>query len=502
MSHLAYQPRGKNVVLDADFVVVGSGAGGAAAAATLARSGAHVVVVEAGPWRDPEHYPSTCYGAMRDLFDNWGVQVAVGRALWPVVQARCVGGTTVINSAICVRTPEDIFDLWEREHGIDVAPMREAIWRHQDDLEIELSAEPVPAASAGRSNRLAVVAADRLNIPGAHVMTRYSKGCEGSGQCLQGCRKRTKQSTNVTMIPEVQRRGGFVLSSAPVHKVLFKGTRAAGVTGRFVHPQSRKTGAKFTVHARRGVIIAASSTHTPVILRRSGLRQRPIGKYFRSHPGTGVFGVYKDPVDMNLGTTQGWSALGYREKPGIKLETLSIPPEMVASRLTGAGATLMRKLSEYRHLAMWVHSIRAESTGAVHTVMGKPFIRYGFDKPDLHRLRLGMHTVAKMHLAAGAESVIPGIYGLPYKLEAHNVDLIKQAPLDPRQYIAILSHLFGGAVMGADERRAVCDSAGRVYGVQGLAVADAAVLPTVLGVNPQHTIMAMARYVAERQLDG
>jgi enoyl-[acyl-carrier-protein] reductase (NADH) len=54
--HTAFQPRGNEIIVDADYVVVGSGAGGAAAAVTLARGGATVIVVEAGAWRDPHDY--------------------------------------------------------------------------------------------------------------------------------------------------------------------------------------------------------------------------------------------------------------------------------------------------------------------------------------------------------------------------------------------------------------------------------------------------------------
>ena len=118
--------------LEVDFVVVGSGAGGAAAAVTLARGGARVAIVEAGAWRDPEDYPSSAYGAMRDLVDDWGSQVTMGRALWPVVQARTVGGTTVINSAICVRTPDDIFDQWKNDHG--VSGLRDRVGKAQDRI--------------------------------------------------------------------------------------------------------------------------------------------------------------------------------------------------------------------------------------------------------------------------------------------------------------------------------------------------------------------------------
>src|SRR6185369_454446 len=129
------------VDLETDFVVVGSGAGGAAAAVILARAGRSVTIVEAGPWRAPEDYPSTTYGAMRDLFADWGALVTRSRALCPVVQASCVGGTTVINSAIVVRTPADCFDRWSREYGIDGESLGRRVWEHQDRLERELHAE-------------------------------------------------------------------------------------------------------------------------------------------------------------------------------------------------------------------------------------------------------------------------------------------------------------------------------------------------------------------------
>src|SRR5262249_61325791 len=102
MTHSAFQPAGKTFELEADYVVVGSGAGGATAAVTLARGGAKVIVVEAGPWRDPADYPSSVYGAMRDMLDGWGATLTRGRAYWPIVQGALVGGSTVINSAIAV----------------------------------------------------------------------------------------------------------------------------------------------------------------------------------------------------------------------------------------------------------------------------------------------------------------------------------------------------------------------------------------------------------------
>ena len=156
MGHTSFQPRGRAFEAEADYVVVGSGAGGATVAAGLARGGEQVCIVEAGAWRDPEHYPSSAHGAMRDLFDDWGSTIAMGRAFWPVIQARTMGGTTVINSAICVRTPGDIFETWEQDHGVGGMDMATRVWANQDVVERELFVEAVPVASRGRSNELAM----------------------------------------------------------------------------------------------------------------------------------------------------------------------------------------------------------------------------------------------------------------------------------------------------------------------------------------------------------
>ncbi len=500
-NHIAFQERGENVELDVDYVVVGSGAGGAAAAVTLARGGSSVLIAEAGPWRDPEDYPSSVYGTMRDMMDSWGATFTRGRAFWPIVQARLVGGTTVINSAICVRTPGDIFEQWKLEHGIGGDEMAREIWEIQEAIESDLHASVVPEESRGRHNILAKKGGDGLGID-SHYMTRYVRDCEGRGQCLQGCRAGRKQSTNLNLIPEVLERGGHVLSCAPVEKIVFEGARAVGVSGRFSHPQNHARGGSFRVRARRGVVIAASVTRSPNLLAASGVESKALGEKFRAHPGAPIFGSYEDPVDMSRGATQGWASMAYRTEPGLKLETLSLPLDMVAGRLPGAGALLMERLEEFRHLAIFVQATRAETAGRVRPgALGRTNVRYTLDTKDMHRFREGMYRVAQVHIEAGARSVLPCITGLPYRLGPDEIHLINEGPLDPRAYVAILSHLFGGCVMGADPARSVCDGNGRVHGRTGLYVADGSVIPTNLGVNPQSTIMGLAVFFAQRMLD-
>jgi choline dehydrogenase-like flavoprotein len=62
-------------------------------------------------------------------------------------------------------------------------------------------------------------------------------------------------------------------------------------------------------------------------------------------------------------------------------------------------------------------------------------------------------------------------------------------------------HIMGTARMARDAAQGATDAAGDVVGVHGLVVADASVLPTSIGVNPQETIVAVALRNAERWLD-
>lgn len=499
LSHLAYQPQGSPVELDADVVVVGSGAGGATAAHWLARAGLSVIVVEAGAWRRPESLPDDFYGALRDLFDNWQSTITVGRALWPVVQARTVGGTTVINSAICVRTPDKVIDSWGAQHGIDATRYRRELARHQDALERELRVTDTVGETLGRHNELAIAGAEALGLSDP-PMRRFIDGCEGRGRCTLGCKAGHKQSLDLAFLPEVLERGGTVLSDAPVERIVFEGRRAVGVRGHFVAAGTGQRGAPFIARARRAVVLAASATHTPVLLRRSGVRHRGVGAGFRAHPGNGVLGVYDEVVDLNRGATQGWSSLG---QEGVKLETLALPLEMLAARVPGGGTPLVERLRQSRHLAHFVQGLNAQSVGRVGVgITGRPSVRYTLNRADLFRLRQGMHLLARQHFAAGARTVMTGLPGLPAELSADEVDHILTVDLKPSRYLCILSHLFGGATMGTDRRTSACDGHGRVWDTEGLVVACAAAIPTTLGVNPQHTIMALARMRAEEIAQG
>jgi choline dehydrogenase-like flavoprotein len=290
-----------------------------------------------------------------------------------------------------------------------------------------------------------------------------------------------------------------VLAQAQVTRVLRDGGGATGVVGR-IGGEGPNAGKQFRISARKAVIVAASAVQSPALLRRSGLRGAHLGEHFMAHPGTSVTGVYKTRVDQWQGASQGFEAFGLRDSLGVKFESINVPPEVAASRLPGAGKQLLGWLERMPYLAIWAVALRADAQGSVRPsrLFGE-MVRYDLTESDLTRLRTGIRVLSEMHFHAGATEVMPGIAGLPDTLTSPDqLGLIDSASLDPRAYSLLATHLFGGCRAGSDPRASVVDPHLQVHGVPRLYVMDASVFPTNTGVNPQHSIMAMATVAAER----
>jgi len=476
----------------ADFVVIGSGAGGATAALVLAEAGREVVVLEEGPEvRDEDRGQGSVASFMR-LFRDRGTQVAMGRSVIPILQGRCLGGTTVVNGAIVWRLPESSY---ERAFGAagarDAIPLA-ALEARMDRIERDLSVGPAPDRLLGGNGSRMRDGAAKLGWSG-HAIRRNVLDCQGSGRCLEACPTRRKQSMEVTYLPRAAGLGARLMADHEVRTIETAAGRAVAVVGR------RADGSPFRIAARRGVVVAASAVQSPCILSRSGLGPRGhVGRHFRVHPATAVAGVYRDPVRLWEGATQSYEIDEFRHE-GFKMEVASLPVELAGVRLPGLGEAFQRAMADYPNMAVWGVQVLAEAEGAVSPARNRANIEYTPVRQDMERFRKGVRRLAEMHFAAGAVRVFPGVHGGPDVLTSPDeLGVLDDLSLDPRDWSMMSAHLFSTCRMGADERAGVVGFDGAVHGVRGVWVVDASALPTNLGVNPQHTIMAMSMLLSER----
>jgi choline dehydrogenase-like flavoprotein len=488
-----------------DYVIIGSGAAGATAARILADTGASVAVVEEGPAVDTKEFGDKVFPAFQKMFRNMGASIAKGRAFIPIVQGSCLGGSTTINSAIIWRIPDDVWEVWRDEYKLGAALPLDELHKNWDVIEKELNIHPILPEVWGGHNELMDKAKKKMGVS-AHVIRRGDKGCKGSARCLTGCPHGAKQSMLVSYLPYASDRGAMLYTSARVDKVEMKGDRAVAVHGHFHVPTFKRNIAPFALRAKKAVIVAGSAIQTPGILWRSGVRSPHLGAHFQGHPGSPLMGIFDEKVNMWHGATQGYDADHHRKDYRVKIETISLPPEVAFARMPGVGKKWKQTMMETPYGAIWAAQLRAHAKGTVSPkpegLLG-PDVKYDLTEQDMVNLRKGLRFNAEMMFAAGAREVVLGIHGLPERITSvDQVKLIENGPSNPAAYSWIVSHLFGTARMSNAPGDGVVGTDFAVHGTQNLHVVDSSVFPTNMGVNPQHAIMGVAMHAAKKIAGG
>ncbi len=455
--------------LEADVCVVGAGAGGAVVAAELAEGGANVVVLEQGPAHDPDSFTARPPQMLARLYRDGGQTVTFGTPPIGLPLGRGIGGTTLVNSGTCFRTPPLVLKRWRTEFGLelDEASMRPYFER----VEQALSVAEVTPELAGNNASVARRGAERLGWSHGYLR-RNAKGCVGSGVCAFGCPTSAKQHTGITYIPRAEAAGARILTGADVKQVLLRSGRAVGVRA-----------ARVEVRAPT-IVVAAGAVHTPLLLKRSGIASEELGRNLSMHPATAAFALMDEVVDMARGVPQSFYVDEFASD-GIMLEGVAGPPSYAAIALPLTGARHAEAMGRYRHLAQFGLMVSDKPRGRIHSVAGRPVIRYDLDQRDLERFRLGIKRLGELFEAAGAREVyLPLPTGVaPERARALDLKLIGFHPL-------------GSARADARPTHGVVDGGLKVHGVEGLYVADGSAVPSALGVNPQMTIMALATRLA------
>jgi len=476
-------------VVAADAVIVGSGAGGAMVARTLARAGLDTVVIEEGRrWTVEEFRGTHPIDRYAGLYRGAGATVALGRPSIVLPIGRAVGGTTVVNSGTCYRPPPGVVRRWRDDFGLELADS-DRLAERLDDVERTLRVAPVPLEIMGRNGRLLLEAATTLDWRAAPI-PRNAPGCEGCCQCAIGCPRNAKFGVHLNALPQACAAGARIISHARVERVLHSHGRARGVRAR------RPDGTALDILADT-VVVAAGATETPGLLRRSGFGVHPrLGRNLAVHPATILAGRFDEDVVAWHGVLQSAAVHEFHESHGVLIEATSTPPGMGSMVFPGYGAELLGWLDRAPQVATFGAMVADRGVGSVSSVRGETLVRYRLARADAAKLMVAMEAMGRLLFAAGAVEVLTG---LPGAATVTSMPALRDAlgRSDARSLHLAAFHPTGTAAAGADEQLCPVDETGRLRGVGGVWVADASILPSCPEVNPQLSIMAMALGVAD-----
>ena len=507
------------IELDAEVVVVGSGAGGGIVAHDLARAGRSVVVLEAGPFVDETAMPRDELAAFDRLYLDHGL-VSTWDGAVTILAGGAVGGGTLVNWT-CIDSPPDVRAEWARDHGVDGwdAPLAE---RDVMDLERELGVAPTPTVAPKDAAILRGSAALGWD---AEPIRRNAAACEDCGSCPFGCRRGTKQSGIRAHLAEAALAGARIVPGAPVRRVLLDRGRAVGVEATLADPWPGAGPPRRLIVRASQVIVAAGALRTPALLERSGLDHPALGRHLRIHPVPVVAARFVEPVDMWRGPMQGARCARFlRPETGRSsyiIESAPGHPGLLALAFPWRGTDAHAAyVGRARHWAPLIAVTRDGGQGRVSQTRGGTVrIDYRLDATGVATLRHALGSMARLARAADAREIValatrPRSFGggtgrAATDGRAFTVFLDALAGFDfrPNRGTVFSAHQMGTARMGADPREHACDPDGRVRAggstggpVPGLYVADASLFPTALGVNPMITVMAIARRVGRTVL--
>ncbi len=495
--------------LEADVVIVGSGAGGGVSAEILSHAGLRVVLVEEGPLKSTRDFRMREGEAYPQLYQESAARKTRDKAI-NILQGRCVGGSTTVNWTSSFRTPPATLAFWQQRFGLaDIGVEQMAPWFER--MEERLGIRPWTVAP-NLNNELLRRGGQELGIE-VGVIRRNVKGCWNIGYCGVGCPTNAKQSMLVSTIPAALGRGAILLTRTRVLHLQIAGDQVTGVECAAMDAQGvDPRPIRVRVRARH-TVLAAGAIGSPAVLLRSAAPDPSglIGARTFLHPTLISAALMPERVAGYAGAPQSLYSDHFLERDpidgpiGFKLEAPPLHPVLFSTTLHGYGEAHAQMMRDFAHahvlLALLRDGFHADSPGGRVELRGDatPVLDYSLTGFLWEGARRALLAMAEIQFAAGARRVYPvheRSVGYVSWREAQKA--IDELALTPHLTRVVSAHVMGGCAMSDDAKQGVVDGWGRHHHLQALSIFDGSVFPTSIGANPQLSIYAIVARNATR----
>jgi len=528
-----------------DYLVIGSGPGGATVAHELQRAGKRVVLIEQGPFvvwgsMDTMSYSRLMYQNNVAATSDNGILMRSGQAM---------GGGTTVNIDLAFSPLEGTIQArmenWIQQGWIDGAFYTpERIAAAYQWVRNAIGTREVTQCELNKDNLVLWDGALAFGVnPSLYHLNRFPE--ELSPSPVTQKRDAARQ-----LIKKAMEDPGNPLSVIPdvaVQEILFTpaegdgSVRAIGATllvnapwtdykNTIVDPSQLgiAPGTTVTIRAENVVLSAGTIGSARILLNTA--KQTPavanprVGQGLIMHPSVPLIGVFEQRINLLEGLDSATFLDAFGVAPGFIFETMSGLPAYGALLIPGTGTEVYNRLTQFNHSAgfgvMLVDTpsdgnrIRLNSDGSVS-------VDYTLSDGDKKRFRTGVAIAIRMMFLAGAKEVIipsnENFLGLDnfdpmvgsYLTNINQADLVERnLQFVPNRTLITSAHLQATNKMGLSATESVVSPRQRVWNVvtgqeiPNLYVMDSSMFPTSVGANPMQSIYTFAKIFSDRLIGG
>ncbi|GMN03038.1 GMC family oxidoreductase [Erythrobacter sp. MTPC3] len=484
-----------------DWLIIGSGAGGAAAAAALSAKGERVIVIEKGdywPTSELRHDDARQYA---ELYNGGGLMASSNFEI-AIMQAECVGGSSLVNNGICFRPDsaavhpgaQDVIAHWWDKYGVRID--RAKLTRSFDFLWDRLQIAAITPEQAGPNGEYLKTAWDVFLDSGNakpgdrqapfglfeknYGLKAEGRECWGCGYCNSGCPYDRKNSVVETLLKDAERDGALIAANTSAHRINI-GVHLRDKPVKSV--QVIQNGEHHRIRPKKGTIIAAGTAASSHLLER--LEIANVGEKIACNLACPV--IAKMPHAMN--SWDGVQMGAYVDRGSHLIESWFHPPATFSASMGAWFDEYVRRMQSYSNLVCLGILMPVSDMGEVDGGDFRIKLKSSYRK----KLRGYIVDTIKMHFAGGAQEVyLPSAKSVTLQRGDDVAAIVEEHLQKSSDFIVSTSHPQGGNIMGSWPGNSVVGSDLRVHGHKNLYVADASVFPSSIRINAQMFTMALA----------
>nr|XP_043613555.1 long-chain-alcohol oxidase FAO4A [Erigeron canadensis] len=506
-----------SMIIKCDAVVVGSGSGGGVVAGVLAKSGYKVVVLEKGNYHARSNLSLLEGQSMEEMYLGKGL-LATSNMGAVILAGSTVGGGSAINWSASIKTPKHVLNEWSECFELELFESK--LYEEAMNVVCERMGVQSEVEEEGFNNAVLRKGCEELGYPVINI-PRNASSDHYCGWCCLGCKDGKKKGTSETWLVDLVESGnGAILPGCEVTEVVHdrkKGkdrSTAKGVLFEFVNQDGYK---EVCLVESKVTIVACGAMCTPLLLKRSGLKNPNIGKNLHIHPVAMAWGHFPSqmwPEDEKKSYKGGiMTAMsnvvaddqgsGY----GAIIQTPALHPGMFSTVTPWvSGFDFKTRMSKFSRTAHVFALARDKGSGEI---CPKTKIHYNMDLMDEQNLQKGLEKSLRILAAAGAEEIgtqnnrgrTLNVKNASYlEFESFVKEESSRSMRDLTTPICS-AHQMGSCRMGVEAKGSAVNPTGETWEVEGLYVADTSVFPTALGVNPMVTVQSIAYCTAQSALE-